>query len=246
MARVVPSCKGPGAVYCMLLAFSGMAALLAVLWGLPPALDSAFLAVGALTLVASRKPLAAMLTILAEALALLASASVDPPLASLAGAAAALLAALAFREAGLGVAALASAAIPGAGLAPALAPLAVAGASMAYKLRRLHPALAVLVAATPWLAGGDAAAMAVASLAAFLSLVAGGPSGLEGCPFRSSNPLGISGLAAAAAGVALGLAGLEHWAWLVWSTGFIVQVSGLLVPEPPYALAARASAAPRP
>lgn len=228
-------CRGPGAVYCMLVALASAASLAYAAGVQAGVYAAAILASSVVALVSTGSTVAPAAWLALSSLLLLAAGPGALPAryASLALLAAAALWAAAARRPEVAYAGLAA----GAFGDPATAAAAVVASGVAGLLstRRLHASLALaLVAPLVYYSTPAAAAMASSSLALALVAAAGGPAGLRGCPVRTDSALAVPALSIAAVGFALELAGSSYWASLVWPMGFMLQASSILTPEPAF------------
>lgn len=225
-------CRGLGALYCILVitaSSAGLAYAAGLDWGLTAA---PLLAASVNVLTSTGNGAATVAWLLASTLAAAYGTSCGAPtLAGLALAAASAALWAASRKPGLAYAGLAAGST-GEPL-PAAVAIVVASAGVAHFTKRLHASLALLpLALLVYYSTPATAAMVTSSLALSLVMASGGPAGLRSCPFRTDVILGLPALVVTGAGVALEIAGYHYWASLIWPTGFILQASSILAPEP--------------
>ncbi len=227
-------CRGLGAVYCALIAVAAFASLAYAAGSLLGVMMSPLFAstVLALTSTGSGAAAAAWLS-LGGAVFLGGVAGILPDHAGLALVGAAAVWGAAARRYEVAYAGLAAGSL-GDPVAVAAAVI-VSAVAAAASTRRLHAGLAVLVVAPiVYYAPPTAAAMAAASLAFALVVASGGPARLRSCPVRTDAKLEVRAMTVAGVGILLEVLGVSYWASLIWPTGFILQASSILVPEPAF------------
>ncbi len=225
-------CRGLGAVYCALIAAASFASLAyAAGFTLGSAIAPLFAStVIALTSTGSGLAAAAWL-VLTTIFFLGHMTGVLPEYAGLAVVGTAILWGAASRRYEIVYAGLAAGSLGDPTIAAAA--ITASGAAAAASTRRLHAGLTVLsLAPITYYATPTAAAMVTASLAFALVVASGGPARLKSCPVRTDAMLEVPALIVAGAGILLEAAGIGYWASLIWPTGFILQASSILVPEP--------------